>query len=196
MIVRLLVISSMVLSSSTALAKEHVDEPAMQLALQKNPSSDEKSPAVAVALSCITTFGVTGLGVGLLQTEPLSGLAMMALGVAVGPSIGHLYAGEVGHGLLTAGLRLGLGVGGGLLMLGGLFSGLDCEGSDSACDSGEGLFVGGMVALGGAAVLAVYDLFDSGFAAVRANHRRVSVTPLVGRSRDQSYYGVGLSGRF
>jgi hypothetical protein len=61
-------------------------------------------------------------------------------------------------------------------------------------DAGE---TAGLAMLGVAGALAIYDIIDAGFAARRANRRRViKVAPVIGRSRDQAFYGLGLSGVF
>jgi hypothetical protein len=100
-----------------------------------------------------------------------AGFTMVGLGLIVGPSVGHLYAGDTLWGLAGMGLRL-LTIGGsaGLMTAGGMIA---SEGRDNR---GSGAAV---MALGTAAAcvglgLVIWDLLDAPEAARRANaeHRK------------------------
>lgn len=60
-----------------------------------------------------TTLVGTGMGIGtLVLGAPLSGTVMLSVGLGIGPSIGHIYAHHRPYGLLSAGSRILLIVGG------------------------------------------------------------------------------------
>jgi hypothetical protein len=94
-----------------------------------------------------------------------SGLALVAAGSTFGPSIGHLYANEWGHGLATMGLRL-LAFGGSVALITG---GIELANNDDEAAGGGVVMMLG--ALSGAAGLGlmIYDLVDAPEAARRAN---------------------------
>jgi hypothetical protein len=61
-----------------------------------------KSPGAAFVLSFISTAGPMAAGAGVGSA---AGAGVFLAGVVVGPSVGHFYAGRVGRGLATAGVR-------------------------------------------------------------------------------------------
>jgi hypothetical protein len=74
-----------------------------------------KSPGTALALSLGSTAGPMLAGVGLSNGYLFLG------GLVIGPSVGHFYAGQLGRGFATVGLR-GIGTVVGLYSLAGCFS--------------------------------------------------------------------------
>jgi len=67
-----------------------------------------RSGAAALAISALATAVPIVLGAPTAHKSDL-GVGLMAAGVVLGPSAGHLYAGEYRRGLTTAGLRFGVG---------------------------------------------------------------------------------------
>lgn len=137
-----------------------------------------KRPAVALAAAA----GGTALGVGVLALGSLANderaLVPGAVVLAVGPSLGHLHAGEHRHAIVTSALR---GAGMAAFALG-----IVAANSDNAGAEAELLVWGG----GGLLVATTaYDLVDAPFAARRAN---VVVTPTV----MQGAPGVAIAGAF
>jgi len=159
------------------------------------------STGVALGLSLASTLGTFGLGIGLCYVNPVAGLALMGLGVGVGPAIGHVYAEEWGHAVLTSLGRIALVGGGGTLFVFGLMlDALSGEGQLSTRHSGAGaaMMAGGAVMGLAGLCLAIYDVADAPSAARRANRRltRLSVAPVVGPSAGGTQYGVAVSMRF
>lgn len=62
-----------------------------------------RSPELALGLSLGSTLFLGGIGTGLLFSDgaPAS-VPLISIGLLVGPSLGHFYAGRVGRGLLFA----------------------------------------------------------------------------------------------
>ena len=77
-----------------------------------------KSPGTAVALSLVSTVAPMGVGVAMGNN---AGGWMFLGGLLIGPSVGHIYAGQVGRGLGTIALR-GLGTVVGIGSIIGCFS--------------------------------------------------------------------------
>lgn len=160
---------------------------------------DRKKPAVAVFLALTATAapmlaGGILLGSDLGDTAERGGFALLALGATLGPSAGHIYAGEYVHGALTAGIRVAAATGGFLSLAVGAIEGLGAGGPN------YGLMVLGVGLIGGAGVLALYDLVDAGFAARRANEQRkasLRAAPVIARDpQGRTQYGLALAGRF
>jgi hypothetical protein len=166
---------------------------------QPADASDEKSPALALALSLLGT----GAGVAALfaASDVDDGEVVGALGVAalvVGPSLGHLYAGEPGRAVRHAGVRLGaLAImGAGLAMV---LSSPCAFGSENECpetreDAGVGIFFAGALLGAGSAV---YSIIDAPLAASRTNRAALVVAPapIVGPDRSTTL-GLTLAGSF
>jgi len=158
-----------------------------------------KRPGTAQALA----VGVTGLGlVAILggaddnnEELALAGLGMML----IGPSAGHIYAGENGHALKMTLLRTG----GFLTFLWGAVkqtSSYDCIDycyEDTSDNEGEtAMYLGGAVFVLGT----LYDIYDSGRAARRYNTkaaRALTLGPtMMSAAQGQTSPGVALSGSF
>ena len=160
---------------------------------------DDKSPAVALGLSLLGT----GAGVAALfaASHVDDGEMVGALGVAalvVGPSLGHLYAGEPGRAVRHAGVRLGaLAImGAGLAMV---LSSPCAFGSENECpeireDAGVGLFLAGAFLGAGSAA---YSVIDAPLAAARTNRAASSLVlapaPVLGPDRSTAF-GLVLTG--
>jgi hypothetical protein len=166
--------------------------PAEQAAVQ-----DEKSPLVAFALP----IAATSLSVLLTipGENPLSTAGVILF--LVGPSAGHIYAGETETALFHAGLRTAAAA----TVLSGavwLLVGTDCSLLfDDECEAPAGptmLLVGGFV-VGTAS--AIYSIVDAPYAARRQNRKanalRLLLTPapIVGPDHSAGV-GVQLGGRF
>jgi hypothetical protein len=70
------------------------------------------SPKIAVRQSLFWTVVPLAVAVGMGNTTDAAIAPAILLGTAavvIGPSMGHFYSDRTGRGLLTAGLRLGLG---------------------------------------------------------------------------------------
>jgi len=161
------------------------------------------SSGVALGLSLGSTLGAFGLGVGLCYVNPVAGMSLMALGLGVGPAVGHAYAGEWGHAALTSLGRVTLGGGGGFLFIFGLvLEALSGEGESTTrhSEAGIAMMAGGAVMGLAALGLAIYDIADAPWAVRRANLRRLkrlSVAPVVGpSSAGGTQYGVAMAMRF
>lgn len=165
-----------------------------------------KSPATALSLSLGITLGTLAASipmvvVGLHRNSGTTfalGLLLGGLGVAIGPSAGHFYAGDNGHGLrmsLVRGAVVGGSVGLHLLALVAAFG--ESEGAAWA------LLVSGIAAGLTGLGLAAWDIATAPAAARRANERLrkgivgLRVGPFVSAPVAGDYgYGVALSGRF
>jgi len=157
---------------------------------------DDKSPALALGLSLLGT----GAGVAALfaASDVEDGEIVGALGVAalvVGPSLGHIYAGEPGRAVRHAGVRLGaLAImGAGLAMV---LSSPCAFASENECpetreDAGVGIFFAGALLGAGSAA---YSIIDAPLAASRTNRAAsflvLAPTPILGPSRSR---GLGLT---
>lgn len=142
---------------------------------------------MALTLSLTSLVG-TGLGIGLafLGNESPSrpwlintGWALATASYVVGPSAGHLYAGEASHAAGFSALRLGLGGAGLALMADGLVEHMDCEeyGSDgSGCGGLE--IAAGITLFATSTALVFYDIVDAPRAARRAPGRAPAVALL------------------
>lgn len=178
-------------------------------------SVDQK---IARSLSLIPTLvgvvgGATMLGFGLRLGSPTLAIGGLVLGlgsVIVGPSLGHFYADNLVQAWVGIGVRTLLLTSFALFLTGTLIGGVpdtDCmygiEEDAAPCDSGS--FTGFVVltAISGLGLLAsmVVDIATTPAAARRADERRrktaVAVRPiLLGRGKDISGFGLGVSGVF
>ncbi len=129
---------------------------------------------IATAQRGDTSFGADDAETGMVA----AGFVVMGTGLVVGPSVGHLYAGDVTWGLVGMGLRL--------LMLGGS-AGMLAGGMLLLEDNDEEVAGGILVALGVGAGsaglgLAILDMIDAPEAARRKNRElggQVSLLPEV-----------------
>ncbi len=158
-----------------------------------------KRPGTAQALA----VGVTGLGLVAIfagADDNNEELALAGVGMTlIGPSAGHIYAGENGHALKMTLLRTG----GLLTFIWGAVkqdSSYDCIDycyEDTSDNEGEtAMYVGGAVFVLGT----LYDIYDSGRAARRYNERAaraLTVGPtMMSAANGGTSPGVALSGRF
>jgi hypothetical protein len=114
--------------------------------------------------------------------------------LSVGPSAGHIYAGEYRHAVFTSLLRSG-----GFLAAGAGILALRCEAEvDVSCANDK--VAAGLVALGGIAYLAgtFYDLYDSRRAVRRRNgrERNLVIAPSLVNTAQGSTLAIGLGGSF
>lgn len=170
------------------------------------PPRAETSEAAATGLA----LGVTAAGYLLAFSGAAerahSGVVGGAVGamIVVGPSAGHIYAGETRHALGMTALR-GVGV---TTFAVGLFMGLAVGDSDTCCSSSEHhdgnhhtAAIGTMAA--GAALFiggTVYDLWDAHRAAARANERAaaraLAIVPVLSRGSQGASAGLALTGNW
>ncbi len=155
-----------------------------------------KDPGTARLLS----IGVTGLGfVGMLAGADNNNeeLAWASLGLTlIGPSAGHIYAGEGGHALKMTLLRTG----GLLTFVWGAVKSVESGCFDcSEPENSEGevaMYLGGAVVL----VSTLYDLYDSSRAATRYNEKAAKALTLgptmMSSAKGGTSPGVALSGSF
>lgn len=139
------------------------------------PAPEVKSASTATLLAIGTTIG----GVALMSSGVDRDNGGVVLGgtilMLIGPSAGHFYAGETGHGVKMSLLRTGAAVvlGAGLLEQ-TMAANCDVSASGGGCstrdsrDNGEKLmWIGG----GTLVAATVYDLWDAHNAANRANEK-------------------------
>lgn len=154
-------------------------------------NSDQKSGAVATTIAVGGTLAGLGIAIGIDDgTSGPRGVAAGAVAfssLAVGPSLGHIYANESRHALRwTAYRALGVAaLGGGLYLIDRYDrSGLEAAGAGLAL-AGSSLFVVGFYR----------DLWDAHRAASRYNARHMnelSLTPIA----SQRLVGLNLVGSF
>jgi hypothetical protein len=161
-----------------------------------SPERDQKSPALATTLAIAPVAIGMGLTIaGGLHDSPEAvggGLAVLA----VGPSAGHFYTGDLGRGLAASGVRTV----GGLAATLGAYLVLDnlcidersCDQDDLKGTGGAALVIAGGVAVVGATV---YDIIDAGRSARRHN-ARIAVTPTVLPGASGPQVGLAVGGAF
>ncbi len=164
---------------------------------QAAPALAHRSPWVASGLAFGATVGGWAIGAvaGDADQDASSTLGRLGLGLsfavsAIGPSAGHLYAGEGAHALRWSLIRaggLGVGVAGVALAV---------RGYDRDRGYAFPSAVAGALGLGVYAAGLGWDLYDAHRATARANRRAaapvsVIVTPMLG-----SGSGLQLSGTF
>ncbi|HEY8144037.1 MAG TPA: hypothetical protein VIG06_15230 [Kofleriaceae bacterium] len=160
----------------------------------------EKSPALAFSLSLLGTgAGVAALvAASHVDRGEYVGAAGLAV-LVVGPSLGHIYAGEPDRGVRHAAVRLGAVA----TMVTGLavvFSSPCAFGSEQECpetreEIGLGIFVAGALLGAGSAI---YSIVDAPLAARRTNRRSTSSAtllpaPIIGPDRSTGF-GLLLGG--
>jgi hypothetical protein len=165
--------------------------------------------AVGSTLAPMLLGGVLALHAGLSSGNEGEGWAAAtigALGLTLGPGIGHYYAGEYRNPTLRILLRTVLAVAGGALLLLGW---IDYFGTamanlfghiEDVPQNADLKILGGAFLVAGAVGLALYDCYDAGRAADRMNaahqRRRAFVTPFVARSNGATRYGLALASTF
>jgi hypothetical protein len=133
-----------------------------------------KSPSKALFYGLMGVLGGYALGMtagSMMEDSPEIALPLAVAGGAlylVGPSFGHVYAGEWGR---ATAFTLGRVAGAAIIAYG-----VSVIGDDDGLVSTDGL---GFMLLGGLVVFGVtiWDLVDTPHAARRANRRRVAATP-------------------
>ncbi len=158
-----------------------------------------KSPGTAMLWSVGTTVaGIVAIGAAFDQES--EGLLLLGAGLTlVGPSAGHIYAGEGSHALKGTLLRAGGIV---VFTLGAVAnSSNDCYDAyscnDSANDGETAMWIGGLIFVGSA----LYDFYDSGRAATRYNEKRrraaYQFSPtMMSKAGGGVTPGVGVTGTF
>jgi hypothetical protein len=131
-----------------------------------------KSPSKALSLSLVSTGVPLIIGLGLAvadapaPADTYSAILILG-GVVVGPSVGHFYAGNTGHGVLTIGLR-SVGLAGGTLGL-YLWAIAEVENVESVGALGIIIFVPSAALMLGSAV---YDIATASGAARKYNEKK------------------------
>lgn len=134
----------------------------------------DASPGLATVAASLSTFVPVAVGIGMMGAADgeggliATGFAFTTLGLVIGPSAGHWYAGEAGRGAATMGLRfLAFGAGGGLTF-GGIAVLVDSN--DTGAEVAGFTMVGLASVMGAAGLgLVIWDLVDAGEAARRSN---------------------------
>lgn len=123
-----------------------------------------------VVLAGCLLFVTTAAAQDTTVPEHKSPTTARLLGV-VSPGLGHIYAGEVEHGLLY------LTATPSLVVMGALVSGLECLAESWLSDCGPSTVL--TVSLIGAGALWAWSIFDAGRAAERTNAKRARRTSLI-----------------
>ena len=154
-----------------------------------------KSPPLAGGLAVVTTvvgWGLVAAGVA----DDSAGAVLVGVPLAaIGPSVGHVYAGEYRHALITTSLR----VAGLAQAYYGVAASTVCFGDSCPDGAGHRNARLSVLGVGIAAGVGLYDWIDAPSAARRANRRAdaawrsVFVSPTVGA---QGRVGLSLSGTF
>ena len=162
------------------------EEPGPIVQRQQPESLDESTATLAAVATTVGSIGLTIAG----AKYGSSGLGLLGVGgMMIGPSIGHFYAGEWGHALGMSALRSA----GTVVFLIGFVEAITVAESDGG--SSRHSNASSLMALGGLTyvVTTVYDIYDAGHAARRANAQRLTLVPTVGA---HDAMGVALAGRF
>jgi hypothetical protein len=137
---------------------------------------DDLSPQTAAGLALLAPL-VSAVAGGLLWSRAGgnardTGIGLVAFGIWVAPSAGHMYSGEWGHAIGWSLVRSASSTLGVLVMAASTIRSSDCQGSQ--CDtSTSGFAVGaGLVILAGGSI--IYDIIDAPSAAERTNRRRAA----------------------
>ena len=174
---KLAVAATLILTASPALAQPAAREP-----------PEEKSEQTALGLSLLGTIAPVALLIGAAKADQPELATAGAIGMLVGPSLGHWYAGRyVTGGMLVRG-------GGTALMLAGVvraIGSLDCE--ERCSDDGGVLMAAGAVMFVGGTL---YDLATAGRAARAWNEQHLDLGPTVVRGASGPVPGFGVAGSF
>ena len=166
----------------------------------QQPMLDLKLKSSGTALLWAVGTTVAGVvAIGAAFDEQSEGLLLLGTGLAlVGPSAGHIYAGEGGHALKASLLRAG-----GLLVftLGAIeYDSYDCYDAYYCEDSNDGeaaMWIGGLIVAGST----LYDLYDAGRAVRRYNDRQRKAAyqfspTMMSKAGGGFTPGVGVTGSF
>jgi hypothetical protein len=129
----------------------------------------------------------------------IAGYITASIGIGIGASAGHFYAGEVGRGLFTAAIRLvGFGFGGVMLISAWASRASEyprMSAGDAQIEGGVGLAL-----IAASLGLAIYDMVDAPSAARRTNARyglrNVSLAPLLTTRGPAAGRGVAVQVSF
>jgi hypothetical protein len=164
--------------------------PAIAVAEPEAPPPSTKSPGVALALSGGTTLAGAALLAAASQVDgdgsrgALIGVGSLA--VALGPTLGHSYAGHtLNTGLVTRLVGAGVAAGGiALLLADGCLAGGHC----GARINGD---VGALMLIGGAATYGIGTVIEIAGApgSARRHNASIALAPMGGR-------GLAVAGRF
>jgi hypothetical protein len=166
-----------------------------------------RSPSVALGLAIITPASLLGVGGALMLTSGRrgdsmwwGGLALVALGVTVGPSSGHIYSGSYGHAAGMSALRALAAAAGSVVLLATLAKG-DCEdGPAGSCDISPAALIFAFGLLTVIPATGLYDMIDAPRAARRANadHGLAGLTlvPLFAPNGVFAQRGLAVASRF
>ena len=187
LVVLALLISTTVASAQPSLAPiADPEEPAHPMAA---PKPDVTNPDLGAALAVGTTLG----GVAIIAATVKYNLGATGwigvTGLLVGPSAGHLYAGEWAHALGMSALRTA----GALVLTIGLVNATTTYSDGPQPDHRNAT---SMMLVGGAAYVigTLYDIYDARSAVRRANAGSTrTIVPTVGT---QGGYGLAVAGRF
>ncbi|MBA3457885.1 MAG: hypothetical protein H0T42_32685 [Deltaproteobacteria bacterium] len=180
---------------------QYAQPPVGGLALTRPAVREIKKPGTAQLLA----VGATGLGLLTMfagADDENEELVLLGLGMTlIGPSAGHIYAGEKGHAVKMTLLRAGglaTFVWGAVKQSESAYDCIDyCYEEDNDSSEGEAaMYIGGAVFVVGT----LYDLYDSGRAARRYNEkaaRALTVGPtMMSSAKGGQSPGVALSGNF
>lgn len=193
---RRLVVSLVLALSSTAVAQPALTPPLQAPTPPDLPRKDEGT-ATMLALGG-TVLGFVSLYAAGRTDSPALGWSGVAL-LVVGPSAGHIYAGESGHATKTSLLRVG-GMLTAFVGLIALTSVAECsDGCGGKSDQGNAeamLWIGGITY----ASATLYDIIDASAAVRRANAKQARawrITPTaVPASSGSPIPGLSVIGRF
>jgi hypothetical protein len=173
------------------------------------PPPGTKSELAATGLAFGATLGGYALAFAAANTQS-SAMGEAALGlIVIGPSAGHLYAGERGHALGMSALRAGGLVTFAVGLMATVTYGAETDLSGASCPNGCGgpppsnahwagpaaMLVGGTAFTAGT----IYDLLDAHRAVERANAklvRDVVVAPTIIHVQNGVAPGMALTGRW
>jgi len=156
------------------------------------PAAKDETAATALALGA-TALGYILVFTGIRDENPTAGWSGILLTV-IGPSAGHVYAGENAHAGELSLIRAG-GLMTMVLGFASTDSGKCVEGGCSSSSSGSPV----LIALGAGVFLGatIYDLYDAHRAAARTNAREWLVTPTMMQATGGGVApALALAGRF
>ncbi|MBA2538873.1 MAG: hypothetical protein H0V17_04495 [Deltaproteobacteria bacterium] len=162
------------------------------------------NPVKSEGTATMLALGTTAAGFVLMAAGGQSGgdgaITMGLLTLLVGPSAGHIYAGESGHAVgmtLVRGAALVAFVAG--VIKSTMVYGIDCVDCESS-NSGDRDNAGTLMWVGGLSFIAasVYDIIDAPRAARRRNakERSYMVQPMFVQAPGGAVPAVGLGGKF
>lgn len=143
---------------------------------QASDSTVTKSEGLALAASVAGTVAPVAVGALLIAGtgDPLPGAIPLVAGLVVGPSLGHFYAGNPGHGVTTMALRYAVA----LVTL----VAADCLIEDKCSDNNQ--HSAQVAAIGGFSLVAAISIYDVATAPASArSHNRQRVSLSVGPAR-------------